>query len=67
MFHVLGMALALVAANAARLGASLNDRFRNRWLELDFARKHIASRRTYVRAIEVEANAPDKRLDVLFA
>jgi hypothetical protein len=65
MLHVLSVSLALVAADATRLGARLDQRSRDRRLELGLAAEQIPGRRAHVRAVEVEAGAADKRLDLL--
>jgi hypothetical protein len=67
MFHVLGVSLALVGAEAARLQARLNDRSRKPGLELDLPGKHIPRGRAHVGAIQVQANASDERLEVLLS
>jgi hypothetical protein len=65
MLHVLSVSLALIAADATRLRARLDQCLRNRRLELDLAGEDVARRHTHVRAVEVEADAAEKGLDVL--
>jgi hypothetical protein len=66
MLHVLGVPLALFAANATRLGASLDDRSRDANVERRLAAENVSGRRAHVRAVEVQADAADERLDVVF-
>ena len=65
MLHVLRVALAFLAARAARLDAGLDDESRHPRLELSFPAEDISGRRADVRAVEVQANAADKRLHPL--
>jgi hypothetical protein len=67
MFHVLRVSRALVAANPTRLCAGLDDRSSDRGLELDLPGEQISRRCADVGAVEVEAQAADKHLDVLLA
>jgi hypothetical protein len=65
VLHVLSVSLALVAADATRLGARLDQRSRDRRLELDLAGQDLPRGHTHVRAVEIEADAAAKGLHVL--